>query len=68
MSMLAYIVLPYKLDEDNFDAPIFKKQYKKIIDKLEVMNIKNEFSKVIDVLFREDIAYCYEYSTMIATL
>ncbi len=63
MSMLAYIVLPYKLDEDNFDATVFKKQYKKIIDKLEVMNIKNEFSKVIDVLFREDIAYCYEYST-----
>ena len=63
MSMLAYIVLPYKLDEENFDVSQFKKQYKKIIDKLEVMNIKNEFSKVIDVMFREDIAYCYEYST-----
>ncbi|WP_395546723.1 MULTISPECIES: hypothetical protein [unclassified Lacrimispora] len=63
MSMLAYVVLPYKLDEENFDATQFKKQYKKIIDKLEVMNIKNEFSKVIDVMFREDIAYCYEYST-----
>lgn len=63
MSMLSYIVIPYKLDENGFDEDLFKKQYKNIIDKLEVMNIKNEFSKVIDVMFREDIAYCYEYYT-----
>jgi len=63
MSMLAYIVLPYKLDENDFDPIQFKEQYKKVIDKLEVMNIKNEYSKIIDVMFREDIAFCYEYST-----
>lgn len=63
MSMLAYIVIPYKLDEKNFDKDLFMKQYKNTIDKLEVMNIKNEFEKVIDTIFREDVAYCYEYST-----
>lgn len=63
MSMLSYIVIPYKLDENNFDEVTFKKQYKNTVDKLEVMNIKNEFSKVMDIMFREDIAYCYEYYT-----
>ena len=65
MSKLAYIVLPYKLDEDDesFDEKKFKKQYKTTIDKLDVMSIKNEFSKVINTMFREDVAYCYEYYT-----
>lgn len=63
MSMLSYIVLPYKLDEKNFDKELFVKQYKNTIDRLEVMNIKNEFGKVIDTMFREDVVYCYEYST-----
>ena len=59
MSMLAYIVIPYKLDEENLDIELFKKQYKRVINKLEVMSIKNEYSKVIDVMFREDIAFCF---------
>ena len=63
MSMLAYVVVPYKLNEKDFDKEKFKEQYKEVIDELEVMNIKNEFSKVMDVMFREDVAYCYEYST-----
>jgi len=63
MSMLAYIVLPYKLNETNFDKKKFQQNYKTVIDNLEVMNIKNEFAKIIDVMFREDVAYCYEYKT-----
>lgn len=63
MSALAYIVVPYKLDEKDFNKDLFIKQYKNTIDKLEVMNIKNEYEKVIDTIFREDVAYCYEYST-----
>lgn len=63
MSKLAYIAIPYKLNEDDFDKEKFLKQYKTIIDKLDVMSIKNEFSKVINTMFREDVVYCYEYST-----
>lgn len=63
MSMLAYIVLPYKLDEKDFNKELFTKQYKNAIDRLEVMNIRHEFEKVIDTMFREDVVYCYEYST-----
>ena len=63
MSTLDYICLPYKLDDENLDVDKFKKSYKKAIDKLDVMNIKSEFAKVINTMFREDVFYGYEYST-----
>ena len=55
MAIFAYIVVPYKLDVDNVDIEKFKKSYKKILDKLDTMNIKHEFLKIMTTIFREDI-------------
>src|SRR5574344_552284 len=63
LSTLDYICLPYKLDDENLDVDKFKKSYKKAIDRLDVMNVKSEFEKVINTMFREDVFYGYEYST-----
>jgi hypothetical protein len=63
MAIFAYIVVPYKLDTDNVDIDKFKKSYKKILDKLDTMNIKHEFLKIMTTIFREDVFYGYEYST-----
>ena len=63
MSELDYICMPYKLNDEKLDTTKFKKAYKKTIDKLEVMNIKGEYEKVITTMFREDVFYGYEYST-----
>lgn len=63
MAIFAYIVVPYKLDTENVDIEKFKKSYKKILDKLDTMNIKHEFLKIMTTIFREDIFYGYEYST-----
>lgn len=62
MSLYAYIVIPYKLDTDKVDIKKFKSNYKGILDKLETMNIKHEFLKIMTTIFREDIFYGYEYS------
>ena len=69
MAIFAYIVVPYKLDVDNVDIEGNLKSYKKILDKLDTMNIKHEFLlKIMTTIFREDIFYGYEYSTKIHIL
>jgi len=63
MTKLPYLVLPYKLKMDKFNNEKFLKDYKDVIDYLEVMSIKQEYQKVISTMIREGISYNYEYST-----
>jgi hypothetical protein len=58
-----YIVKPYDIDEEKFEADKFNKQYKKAIQTLENMNISHEMLKVLKIAFKEDVFYGYEYST-----
>lgn len=57
-----YTLSPYKLDvakvqSDEKSYNNFIKQYKKVLDKLENMQLKHEFSKIMKCVFRED-TYC----------
>lgn len=63
MSLLSYIVLPYKLNKKNFKKRQFLDDYKTTIDNLQVMNIQNEYAKLITEMFIADTVYVYEYST-----
>lgn len=63
MALFAYVVVPYKLDTKNINIKSFTSNYKNILNKLETMNIKHEFLKIMTTIFREDIFYGYEYST-----
>lgn len=62
MSKMAYVILPLNVNESKLDKEKFMKDYKNIINRTEVMNINREFSKLINLLFRDDCVYCYEYS------
>jgi hypothetical protein len=54
-----YVLEPYAIDEDNVKIDKFKKAYKKAVNLVESMNIKHEFSKIVDVAFRDDCYFGY---------
>lgn len=63
MSPLYWYVEPYRLDMKNINIEMFKKTYQDTLNDLDNMNIQHEFSKVMQVAFREGVFYGYEYST-----
>lgn len=64
LSTISYIILPYKLNPlKEKESKNFKKQYQKIANALEVMNLRHELVKILTVCFREDIYYGYIYKT-----
>lgn len=61
MATLSYTVQPYGLDEkimNNLER--YKKNYIKVLDFVESMNIQHEFNKVMLTCFKEDVYYGYE--------
>lgn len=64
---LAYIIIPSQVSADkvlniNSADPKFLKQYLKVTQELERMNIRNEFQKVLYTGFQQDVFYgiCWE--------
>lgn len=61
MLTLDYIVEPVGIDFEKVNKKTFLNQYKKVLGQLDLMNIKHEFSKILNIAFREDIFYGYEH-------
>ncbi len=61
MPTFDYIVEPYGFDPDKVDKKKFKAQYRKILEMIDTMSIKHEFSKILTSVFIEDIFYGYEH-------
>lgn len=57
LSDLSYVVSPYKIDTDTTNAKSIKRNYRRVLNLLSSMDIKNSFEKVLTVCFREDIFY-----------
>jgi hypothetical protein len=57
----AYNIEPYGLDIGKQNIDKVKKQYIKISEFIELMNLKHEFQKICLVAFREDVFYGYEH-------
>lgn len=60
--LFSYIVEPYNIDISKVNVKSFTAQYQKILNLLDLMNIKHEFQKVLTVAFREDVFYGYEHT------
>lgn len=58
-----YMIEPYGMDLTNVDKDKFRKQYNKIVNIVENMNIKHEFTKVVSIAFKEDCYYGYIHQT-----
>ena len=53
----AYVVSPYKLDTSTANPKRINKKYRKTLNMLSSMDIKNQFPKILKVCFREDVFY-----------
>lgn len=63
MATLDWYIEPYKLNIDKVNIKQFKKAYNETLFELDNMNIKHEFFKVLQVVYREGIFYGYDYNT-----
>lgn len=59
MLTYAYILYPLNLDSKDVDEDKFYKQYLKAKESVDVMNIRHEFAKILNVAFTEDVFYGY---------
>ena len=53
----AYVVSPFKVDTSTAKSKTIGKQYRKTLNVLSNMDIKNQFSKILTVCLREDTFY-----------
>lgn len=61
MHLLRYTLKPTKIDSDKIDINEFKRDYFKMSNIIDNMNIQHEFRKIFNVCFKEDVFYGYEY-------
>lgn len=54
LSDLSYVVSPYKIDTSAAKASTIGKQYRRTLNTLSAMDIKNQFPKILTVCLRED--------------
>jgi hypothetical protein len=63
MPRLDYIIEPYGINTDKVKPETLKSQFLKVCDFLDLINIKHEFLKVLNIAFKEDVFYGYEHMT-----
>lgn len=57
LSDLSYIVEPYRVDPKKASVRIVNNNYRKVLNTLSSMGIKNQFPKILTVCLREDVFY-----------
>lgn len=57
LSDLSYVVSPYRIDTSTAKEATIGKQYRRTLNLLSAMDIKNQFSKILTVCLREDVFY-----------
>ena len=57
LSDLAYVVSPYRIDTSTAKQSMLRKQYKRTLNMLSAMDIKNQFPKILTVCLREDVFF-----------
>lgn len=57
LSDLSYVVAPYRIDTSSAKANTIGKQYRRTLNMLSAMDIKNQLPKILTVCLREDIFY-----------
>lgn len=57
LSDLSYVVSPYHIDTTTASAKSVKRNYRKVLNLLSSMDIKNQFERILTVCLREDVFY-----------
>lgn len=57
LSDLSYVVSPYRIDTSTAKPATIGKQYRRTLNMLSAMDIKNQFPKILTVCLREDTFY-----------
>ena len=57
LSDLSYVVSPYKIDTRTVNKKTLRLNFKRVLNLLSSMDIKNTFEKVLTVCIREDVFY-----------
>lgn len=64
MHRLSYVVSPYNVDyTKSINNKKFYAAYQQAVNKLEIMNIRHEFTKILTIAFRDDVFYGYTFET-----
>ena len=57
LSDLSYVVSPSRIDTSTMKPQTVKRNYRRVLNLLSSMDIKNQFEKILTVCLREDIFY-----------
>lgn len=57
LSDLSYVVAPYRIDTATANKKSIQRNYRRVLNLLAAMDIKNQFEKILTVCVREDIFY-----------
>lgn len=57
LSDLSYVVSPYKIDTATANPKTIQRNYRRVLNLLASMDIKNAFEKILTVCLREDVFY-----------
>ena len=57
LSDLSYVVSPYKIDTATTKPQTIRRNYRRVLNLLASMDIRNQFEKILTVCLREDIFY-----------
>lgn len=57
LTVWAYIIEPYKIDPKKASTAVIERNYRKVLNMIESMNIKTQCAKILSVCLREDVFY-----------
>ena len=57
LSDLSYVVSPYRIDTSTFKPKTARSAYRRVLNLLASMDLKNQLEKILTVCFREDTFY-----------
>lgn len=57
LSDLSYVVSPYKIDVSNVNLKSVKRNYRRVLNLMAALNIKDQGKKILTVCMREDVFY-----------
>lgn len=68
LSDLSYVVSPFKIDTSTAKPSTTKRNYRRVLNLLSSMDIKNQFEKILTVCLREDVFYGTIWETTDSTI
>lgn len=57
LSDLSYVVSPFKIDTSTAKPNTIRRNYRRVLNLMSSMDVKNQFEKIITVCLREDVFY-----------